>query len=479
MTEDALRALQDRLPADRIRLDDAERYRASMDNMRFSRIPSVVIHPEDEEHVAHVLEIANTHRVPLTVRGAGSATTGAATPLKDGWVLDFSGWKKLHIDATSRMAYVQPGVTVQELDDAARAEGLMYPPDPGSKKHATIGGTIACNAGGLRGAKYGVTRDYVYGLEGFLPTGEFVRWGANLKKYVSGYNIRDLWIGSEGTLGVITGAILKLVPAPARQSTVLAGFPDEEQALDMIRTILEAGLLPTVLEFLDAETVECFKTASTARVMPDWIRPFLNGPVLLIEFDGLHVEVEENFSLLMDIFHERGVPNKTTHDEEEAEELWTIRRGCSQAMYQLGKTKLNEDIVVSLDAQKPLFAFLRQLREETGLPCPTFGHAADGNFHVHIMYNDDDDAGRAKAEAGIERIMSEVVNLGGVITGEHGIGLAKSPFLNLQHSEDEIRVMKGIKNVFDPHGILNADKIFTPFRLWEHPRENVRMPWDH
>lgn len=479
MSDIALRALLESLPADRVRQDDGERYRASMDNLRYSRRPDAVLHPADEDEVATILRLANEHRVPLTPRGAGSATTGAATPVKGGWVLDLASWKRLHIDRAAMMAYVQPGVTVQSLDDAARAEGLTYPPDPGSKKYATIGGTLACNAGGLRGAKYGVTRDYVFALEGFLPTGEFVRWGANLRKYVSGYNIRDLWIGSEGTLGIITGAVLKLLRRPAARSTVLAAFASEDEALAMIRRILEAPLLPSVLEFLDAESVECFRRAHHDGGLPAWIEPFLSGPVLLLEFDGHVVEVEEDFARVLELLRQHGVPCKATHDEREAEELWTIRRRCSHAMFQLGPTKLNEDIVVPLDAQPALFAFLRELRAETGLPCPTFGHAADGNFHVHIMYDHADAAGRARAEAGIERLMRKVVELGGAITGEHGVGLAKSPFLEFQHSAPELKIMRAIKHTFDPNGILNPGKMFEPFRVWEHPREDVRMPWDH
>ncbi|MCD8482451.1 MAG: FAD-binding oxidoreductase [Verrucomicrobia bacterium] len=199
-------------------------FRSSMDNLRLSRLPDAVVFPRDEEMVGQVLRLANELSVPVTARGAGSATTGATTPWHGGWVLDFSQWQQLHIDPVSQMAYVQPGVTVQALDQAALKHGLTYPPDPGSAKYATIGGTLACNAGGLRGAKYGVTRDYVYALEGFLPTGEFVRWGAGVKKYVSGYNMRDLWIGSEGTLGVITGAVLKLIPAPESRQTFFVRF---------------------------------------------------------------------------------------------------------------------------------------------------------------------------------------------------------------------------------------------------------------
>ncbi len=481
MTEDrALSELQSLLPAERLRLDDASRYRASMDSLRLSRMPAVVIFPADEDDIATVLQVANKYRQPITARGAGSATTGAASPLPGGWVLDLSAWKQLHIDPVSMMAYAQPGVTVEALDTAAREHRLFYPPDPGSKRFATMGGTLACNAGGLRGAKYGVTRDYVYALEGFLPTGEFVRWGGDVKKHVSGYNIRDLWIGSEGTLGIITGAVIKLLPAPPARSTALVAFSRESHALACVRRILEARLIPSILEFLDAETVGCFRLEhQNDPALPPWLPSFMEGSILLIEIDGNVAETKENFGRLADLLHEEGLTFKATHDDLEAELLWTIRRGCSKAMFQLGNTKLNEDIVVPLRSQEALLAFIDRLRQETGLPCPTFGHAADGNFHVHIMYNREDAESSRRAEAGIRQLMEAVVEMGGVITGEHGIGLAKSTFLPLQHDPAEIALMERIKTAFDPNGVLNPDKIFSPFAVWEHPREEVRMPWDH
>lgn len=479
MNEEAFKALQRTIPAACIRTDHAERYRASMDNLRFSRLPAAVIHPSEEEEVGAILKLANQYRVPVTVRGAGSATTGATTPSFEGWVIDLSSWQKLHIDAGAMMAFVQPGVTVQAIDDAARAEGLFFPPDPGSKKFATIGGALACNAGGLRGAKYGVTRDYVFGLEGFMANGEFVKWGANLRKYVSGYNIRDLWIGSEGTLGVITGAVLKLLPAPASRVTLLAAFDDERSALQTVKAILEARLMPAILEFLDGETVECFRRSGRVCELPGWMRAFLDGPVLLIEFDGHPAEVEESFNQLCGMLKAQGTHYKSTTDADEAEVLWTIRRGSSKAMFQLGDTKLNEDVVVPLEAQIPLLGVIEKLRQSIGLPCPTFGHAADGNFHVHIMYDRADPASCEKAKKGIRELMKAVVDLGGVITGEHGVGLAKSPFLTLQHSPFEIDLMQRIKTLFDPNNILNPGKMFVPFEVWEHPREDVKMPWDH
>jgi glycolate oxidase len=473
-------ALQAALPSEVVFTDEASRYAASFDNMRYSQLPAVVLRPEDEEQVATILRLANEYRVPVTTRGAGTATTGAATPSQDGWVLDLGTWKELHIDAESMMAYVQPGVTVAELDAAARAEGLFYAPDPGSKKYCTIGGTIACNAGGLRGAKYGVTRDYVYALEGFLPTGEFVRWGLDVRKFVSGYNLRDLWIGSEGTLGVITGAVMKLLPAPATTVTQLAAFPDEHSALDTAHALLRARLVPSILEFLDRQTVACFEREATAQGKLDpWLEPYVGGALLLIETDGSAAEARESADRIEAILRDAGATLTRTDDPVEAEQLWVVRRGCSRAMFALGDTKLNEDIVVPLRAQHDLIDLVAELREETGLATPTFGHAADGNFHVHLMYHRDNPAECEAAKRGVQKLMEAVIEMGGAITGEHGIGRAKSPFLALQHEETELRLMQALKTTFDPNHILNPELWFTPFEIWEHPREDVVLPWDH
>lgn len=476
----ALKALTAALPETVVVTDAESLYRASFDNLRVSRMPSAVIRPRAEEDIGTVLRLANEQGVPVTARGAGSATTGAASPMPGGWVLDLSGWKQLHIDAESMIAYAQPGVTVDELDRAARAEGLFYPPDPGSKRFATIGGTLACNAGGLRGAKYGVTRDYVYGLEGFMASGAFVRWGLDVKKYVSGYNIRDLWIGSEGTLGIITGAVLKLLPAPRAQTTVLARFPDEATALDTVHAILRARLLPSILEFLDRQTVECFRRRKVERGDLDpWLERFVDGALLLIEVDGHPAEVEENGQQLETILREAGARFERATDFDAAERLWTVRRGCSHAMFALGDTKINEDIVVPLRSQHALLELIAEMQDEMGLPMPTFGHAADGNFHVHIMYHRDNPEESQRAQEGIETLMARVVEMGGAITGEHGIGLAKTHFLHLQHTPEEIQIMRALKETFDPNGVLNPEKLFTPFKPWDYPREMVRMPWDH
>ena len=467
----------------------AERYAASMDNLRYSRLPAARIRPADEEAVAAVLRLANQHGVPVTVRGAGSATTGAATPSTDGWVLDFSEWTRLQVDPVARMAFAQPGVTLAALDAAAAASSLAYPPDPGSKGYATVGGSIATNAGGMRGAKYGVTRDYVLALEGFLPTGEFVRWGGAVRKFAAGYNMRDLWIGSEGSLGVITGAVLRLVPRPQAQATCLAVFSSAGAAIAAVQAMLRAGLTPSALEFLDEQTVGCTlafwsrKDPAALAALPDCLRQWAGRPtppaVLLIETDGDPGSAARQLDEVRKIAAAGGAGLEAASDPATVELLWKIRRSCSQAMFELGPRKLNEDVVVPLEQQVALLDTVRQLHAETGLPTPTFGHAADGNFHVHIMYDDRDADATARAAAAVGRLMERVVALGGAISGEHGIGLAKSPFFHLQHGPAEAAAMQAVKRALDPRNILNPGKLWERCDPWTFPREQVRLPWDH
>lgn len=488
-TTEATEALIRCLGEDQVATDRERCYAASMDNLRYSRMPAARVFPADEEAVGKVLELAGKWSVPVTARGAGSATTGAASPSEGGWVLDFSEWKNLHIDPVARMAFVQPGVNLSELDAASSRFGLFYPPDPGSKAYATVGGTIATNAGGMRGAKYGVTRDYVLSLEGFLASGRFVRWAANLRKFSSGYNIRDLWVGSEGTLGIITGAVLRLIPRPLVHATCLAIFPGEEEALRCGQKIMLSGVTPSALEFLDRQTVACTfafwkrKDPQTLQLLPECLRQSRGGTrqpaVLIIEVDGDKQVAEQDMETVLKIIKRHTNEWTRSTDPVRTELLWKIRRSCSQAMFELGPRKLNEDVVIPYTHHVDLIRHLREIHARTGLATPTFGHAADGNFHAHIMFDDTDPGQREQAREAVDSLMRKVIELGGAISGEHGIGLAKSPFFSLQHSEAEIEVMRSLKQAFDPNNILNPGKLWTPSEPWQFPREAVSLPWDH
>jgi glycolate oxidase len=458
-----------------VRTDEATCFAASFDSSRLSFMPAAVVQVRRREHIGTVLTLANRHGVPVTVRGRGTTLTGAAAPRAGGWVLDLLGLKRLRIDAEAGLAHAQAGVKVADLQRAAEAAGWFYPPDPSSKEYCTLGGNIACNAGGMHGGKYGVTRDFVIALKGFLPTGEFVEWGTATKKFAAGFNLRDLWIGSEGMLGVVTDAIVKLIPAPAARWTLLTSFPDETAAFRAARALFAQRVQPAICEFLDRESVLCAERAMRTTIFPGQA----GRPVILLELAGTAAEVRETKPLVLSWAREHAAGHRAARNRVEAEALWAVRRKCSGAMFELGDSKLNEDITVPLAAYGKLAAFLTRLRRRSGLAIPTFGHLADGNLHVNIMYRRADPAQRRAAEQAVQELMRTVVRLGGAISGEHGIGLAKSPFLRLQHPPAAVRAMQAVKHALDPRGILNPGKMFEVFEVWKHPRVEARFPWDH
>ncbi|MEX2381156.1 MAG: FAD-linked oxidase C-terminal domain-containing protein [Opitutales bacterium] len=447
----------------------------SFDGSKLSFLPEAVIQPADEAEVGALLQLANEYRVPVTTRGAGSSLTGSASPVRGGWVLDLTHWKKMRVDPLTGMAYVQCGVLTGDVQREAERLGWFYPPDPSSRNFSTIGGNIACNAGGLRCVKYGVTRDYILALKGFLPTGEAVSWSRDLRKYAAGYNVRDLWVGSEGTLGVITEAVLRLAPKPETRWTFLASFTDETEALQAVKSLLGQRLVPSILEFLDRESVSCAESATGRAIFAGQ----QGKPVLLVELDGHPAAVAGDRERVLEWGKRLSSAWREAATPAEAEELWEVRRKCSGAMFELGDSKLNEDIVVPLEKQVELLLFLRELISETHLSIATFGHAGDGNFHVNIMFNRDDAEQAEKAREAVYKVMEKVLSLGGTISGEHGIGLAKTPFFPMEHSEAEIRAMRAIKDALDPNGILNPGKIFDVFEVWKERPVKVRLPWDH
>ena len=476
----ATQALLARLGPERVKTDEATCFAASFDNMRLSFMPEAVIRPGVEDDIGVVLKLANEHRVPVTVRGRGTGNTGASSPIRGGWVLHLDHWDKIEIDPISAMATVQPGAITARINELAAPHGLFFPPDPSSLKYCSIGGNIATNAGGLRAAKYGVVRDHVYALEGFLPTGEKVRWGAPLRKFVSGLNLRDLWIGSEGTLGVITQATLKLVNKPAARRTFLLACRTDEGALEAAAELMGLRVNPAVFEFLDTQTVEAAEKRRGSRVFSTAELQGVEAThaLLLVEIDGHPAALAEDAVKVRAWIGRHAAAFRETDVEAEAEALWDIRRTCSQAMYALGNAKLNEDIVVPFRSYVALIRYTREVRDRVGLATPTFGHAADGNFHVHIMYDRDNPEHCRKAEKAIHEVMTKVVELGGAITGEHGIGIAKSPFLSLQHTPAEIGAMLAVKRALDPNGILAPGQMFEPLNVWEHRPVKVTLAWD-
>ena len=382
---------------------------------------------------------------------------------------------KFEIDAESGLVHAQAGVKIADMQAAVEKTGWFYPPDPSSKVYCTVGGNIACNAGGMHGGKYGVTRDFVLALEGFLPTGEKVVWGTPTKKFAAGFNLRDLWIGSEGMLGVITAATLKLIPKPAERWTLLASFADEAAAFRSLRALFAQRIQPAICEFLDRYSVLCAERATGLAVFAGQA----GKPVVLLELAGSATEVREQKKAVLAWAKANAVAHRAARSREEAESLWAVRRKCSPAMFELGDGKLNEDVVLPAKNYERFAKFLEKLRRSSKLAIPTFGHLGDGNLHVNIMYHKADPVECRAAEKAVQTLMETVVAMGGAISGEHGIGLAKTPFLALQHNPAQIRAMQAVKHALDPNGILNPGKMFERFEVWKHPRLDVQLPWDH
>ncbi len=471
----ATSALRRKLGPQVVRTDEAERYAASFDSSRLSFMPAAVIKPRDRDDLTVVLSAANRLKVPVTPRGRGTTLMGSASPREGGWVIDMLGWKKIKIDAEAGMAHVQAGAKVADIQAAAEAAGWFYPPDPSSKQYCTIGGNIACNAGGMHGGKYGVTRDFVLALKGFLPTGEFVEWGTATKKFSSGFNLRDLWIGSEGMLGLVTDAVLKLIPLPAARWTLLTSFANEVTAFRAARALFGLRIQPAICEFLDRQSVTCAEQAMKTTIFPG----NAGRPVILLELAGTESEVADTKGAVLAWAKTHALGHRAAASREEAETLWAVRRKCSGAMFQMGDAKLNEDITIPLRAYETFARFLNGLRRKSQLAIPTFGHLADGNLHVNIMYHKADPAETKAAEAAVQALMEKVVALGGAISGEHGIGLAKTPFLRLQHSPAQVRAMQAVKQALDPNGIFNPGKMFEVFEVWKQTKVVASFPWDH
>jgi glycolate oxidase len=467
--------LKRKLGAAKVATDAASRREAGFDSSKILFAPVAVIRVENEADVAAVIQLANRHRVPVTTRGRGTTLTGAAAPRRGGWVLDTLKLNAIRIDDEAGLAHVGAGATIANIHRAAEEKGWFYPPDPSSREYCTIGGNIACNAGGMHGGKYGVTRDFVIALRGVLPTGEIVQWGTATKKFSAGFNLRDLWIGSEGMLGVVTGAVLKLIPKPAERWTLLTSFRDETAALSAALALFRARVQPAICEFLDRGSVMCAERATGQAVFAGQA----GRPVILLEFAGSKSEVREQKAVVLAWAEAHATAHRAARSREEAEQLWAVRRKCSGAMFELGDAKLNEDIVVPMKNYVKFARFLARLKRESGLSIPTFGHLADGNLHVNIMYHKAVPAECRAAERAVQRLMETVVAMGGSISGEHGIGLAKTPFLRIQHSPAQVRAMQAVKRALDPRGILNPGKMFDVFEVWKHPRLEVKLPWDH
>jgi glycolate oxidase len=419
------------------------------------RAPDAVVFAADTSDVAATLSIAEKHGVPVTPRAGGTGRTGGAVPVAGGIVLATHTMARiLEIDRQNLLAVVQPGLVTAELHAAVEAEGLFYPPDPNSLKTCMIGGNVAENAGGPRAFKYGVTRDYVLGLEACLMGGRVLRTGKRTVKGVTGYDVTALLVGSEGTLGVFTEVTLKLVPKPTEVATVLALFDDVRAAADAVRRVVAAGLVPRCLELMDGPTLDAIRAQSVA------VDPRANA-MLLIEVDGTDgAGLDAALERLGEALTEGGktVDVVAAQDASQRARLWEARRMLSPATRKLAKYKLSEDVVVPRSRLVDLLVEVDRLGAETGVRHLTYGHAGDGNLHVNWLWNDP--AERPRVDRAIEGLMRATVRLGGTLSGEHGIGVLKAAYLPLEQSPELIALQQDLKRVFDPSGLLNPGKIF-------------------
>ncbi|ACX51710.1 FAD linked oxidase domain protein [Ammonifex degensii KC4] len=416
--------------------------------------PDVVVTPENTEQVVKVVKIARQFRLPVYPRGSGTNLSGGTVPLKGGIVLATVKMNRiLEIDPANLTATVQPGVIIQELNNAVAPYGLIYPPDPGTVATATMGGSVAECSGGLRGLKYGVTRNYVMGLEVVLANGEVLRCGGKTVKNVTGYDLVRLFTGSEGTLGIITEIIVRLIPAPPARETMLAGFSCLADAGNAVTQIIEHKIIPATLEIMDRVTVEVVE--SYARIgLPTDV-----AALLLIEVDGLPEVVKAEAETVKKIVTQNNGWIKTAENEAQRENLLAARRAALPALARVKPTTILEDATVPRSKITDMLLALEEIAKKYNILIGTFGHAGDGNLHPTILADARDEEEMNRVRAAVEEIFRVAISLGGTLTGEHGIGLAKKRFLPWEMGETGVWVLKQIKKALDPDNLLNPGKI--------------------
>ena len=418
--------------------------------------PGAVVLAQSTAEVAACVKLARAANVPVVTRGSGTGLSGGSVPIPGCLVIALVRMDQiLEIDEANLTLKAQAGVITKDIDDAASRVGLFYPPDPGSMKISTIGGNVAENSGGLRGLKYGVTRDYVMGLEVVLPTGEIIWLGNKCVKDVAGYSMKDLFIGSEGTLGIITTVLLKLLPKPKSRRTMLALYDSMEAAAETISAIIAAKIIPCTLEFLDKMTVGCVEDFAKIGL------PTNVEAVVLMETDGHPAAVEEEANLMMDLARKHGAREvKMAADEAEGARLASARRSAFSALARVKPTTILEDVTVPRSTLAGMVKFINAVAAKHKLMIGTFGHMGDGNLHPTFLTDERNTEEMHRVELALDEIVEETLRLGGTVTGEHGVGLAKKQFLRRQLGEGSYALMRSVKQALDPIGLLNPGKIF-------------------
>lgn len=455
---DLFRSLAQELQPDELTHDPAILASHGGDKWFAHHLPAVVALPRSAEAVSRILAFASHHSIPVTTRGSGYGYVGGCVPIRGGIVLSLARMNRiLDISESDFVAVVEPGVITGVFQTEVEKRGLYYPPDPASRADCSLGGNIATNAGGPRCLKYGVTRDYVLGLQVALADGSLVRLGGRCHKNKTGFDLHRLFVGSEGLLGIVTEATLKLLPLPPFRSCLSIGLPGMAEAAQVIRGVFAAGFLPSALEVADSFTLAAARRRTGSAQLEGC------QAHLLIEIDG------QEESARREIVELRSTVEKTApvvfvqvalgHDA--CEQFWKLRREFSYSLRDTGLTKLNEDVVVPRGRLEELFQFAADLQERHRLQLACFGHAGDGNIHVNVMLDTSDPAQSARSEACLDELFRGILAMGGAITGEHGVGLAKKPWWNLAISPEAHRMHQAIKGALDPKGILNPGKFLA------------------
>lgn len=418
-------------------------------------LPEVVITPSTTEQVAEIVKIANKYSVPIYPRGSGTNLSGGTIPVESGIVMSMLNMNRiLEVDAENLTAWVQPGVIIQDLNDAAMEHGLFYPPDPGTVTTATMGGSVSESSGGLRGLKYGVTKQYVMGMKLVRGNGDIIKWGGKTVKNVSGYDLTALFTGAEGTLGIITEILVKLSPTPEAKKSILGVFDDIDKAGSAISAIIRNKVIPATLEIMDNMTIRTVENYAHAGLPVD------AQAILLCEVDGYKEAVEREATLVEKILAEEGATEvKLAKDDKERDQIWLARRNALPALAQLKPTTVLEDATVPRSKIPAMIKAIRQIAEKYDLTIGTFGHAGDGNLHPTILTDARNSEEMERVEKAVAEIFDVAISLGGTLSGEHGIGMAKAKFLPLEFGEAGVNLLRDIKKALDPNFILNPGKM--------------------
>ena len=445
------------LGEDNAYFDEAHKIAYCYDATRKRYAPDGVVFPRDESDVSEILKYCNEHKITIIPRGAGSGFTGGALASSGGIIMALEKHmnKILEIDLENMVAVVQPGVINKDLQKEVEKLGLFYPPDPASETYSTLGGNVSENSGGMRAAKYGITKDYVMALRAVLPNGDVIRAGKRTIKDVAGFNIAGILIASEGTLAVITEITLKLISKPKFSKTAMGVFPSVESAMNAVFKTMAAGVTPVAMEFLDNLSIKAVEERFHRGL------PTSAGAILVSEMDGNDESViNADLERLKEHFIANGASEfRVAKDANESSDIWFARRNCSQAINCYGSLKINEDITVPRSKLPALLEKIAEISAKYNVTTPCFGHTGDGNVHTNVMVDKNDPEAVKRGHEAITEIFKATVELGGTLSGEHGIGISKAPFMSLAFSEAEMNLFRAIKKAFDPNNILNPNKM--------------------